>query len=245
MRDRLVCGLSYQQIQKRLLAEIKIPQSGSHSSCYGNSHSRSTEIHSEFREGKTLDIYKLILSRSLNRLDSGPSSLVEYYPCGTNTHVATECRFKKDVCRKSGKGGHIQRTCQAQQTKGPGRHSLRYQKSTHDFEKKADEQGHFLNNLDVNNVNKSSSDVIWVECMLKSTTIHATKHRNCRVHFSKFREKKLEKTTTVLETYTGELIVRVGCLTVQVEYVDQPCLLAVHPPQMLAMKTLARLHKRS
>jgi hypothetical protein len=55
------------------------------------------------------------------------------YRCGANTHVATECRFRKEVCHKCGKRGHIQRACRAQQTQGPGRPSprSRYQKSLH------------------------------------------------------------------------------------------------------------------
>ncbi|CAB4042687.1 Hypothetical predicted protein [Paramuricea clavata] len=47
----------------------------------------------------------------------------------------------------------------------------------------------------------------------------------------RFRDKKLKKTTTVLKTYTGELIVPVGCLTVQVEYLDQSWLLSIHVVQ--------------
>jgi hypothetical protein len=50
----------------------------------------------------------------------------------------------------------------------------------------------------------------------------------------KFRDKKLKKAITVLTKdlhYTGELIVPVGCLIVQVEYLDQSCLLSLHAVQ--------------
>ena len=47
-----------------------------------------------------------------------------------------------------------------------------------------------------------------------------------------FRDKKLKKTTIVPKTYTGELIVPVGCLTVQVQYLDQSCLLPLHVVQI-------------
>jgi hypothetical protein len=59
----------------------------------------------------------------------------------------------------------IQRAFRAQQTQGPGRPSprSRYQKSTHAIENEPDEYRHLLNNLEVHNVNKSSSDVIWVD----------------------------------------------------------------------------------
>ena len=61
----------------------------------------------------------------------------------------------------------------------------------------------------------------------------------------RFRDKKLEKTTTVLKTYTGELIVPVGCLTMQVEYLDQSCLLPLHVVQNKGPVLMGRdwLHK--
>jgi hypothetical protein len=113
MRDRLVCGLSNQQIQKRLLAESKLKFSKAVDIAVAMETATrdATEIHSEFREEKPLGLYKLTLNRPSN---SGPLS-----------HVANECRFKKEVCHKCGKRGHIQRACRAQQTQGPGRPSPR------------------------------------------------------------------------------------------------------------------------
>ncbi len=64
----------------------------------------ATEIHSELRQEMTLD--KLTLSRSSNRSDNVPSPTV-CYRCGANTHVASEYRFKKEVCHMCGKRGHI------------------------------------------------------------------------------------------------------------------------------------------
>ena len=116
----------------------------------------AAEIHSEGRAEKPLGLDKLTLNRPSNRSDSGPPSPVVCYRCGANTHVATECSFRKEVCHKCGKRGHIQRACRAQQTQGPGRPlpRSRHQKSTHAIENEPDEYGHLLNNLEVHNVNK-------------------------------------------------------------------------------------------
>jgi hypothetical protein len=123
----------------------------------------------------------------------------------------------KEFCHKCGKRGHIQRACRAQQTQGPGRPSprSRYQKSTHAIEKEPDEYGDCLNNLEVHNVNKSSSDVIWVDnqpLSMELDTGSAVSILPYDMFLERFRDKKLKKTTTVLKTYTGELIVPVGCL---------------------------------
>jgi hypothetical protein len=167
-----MCGLSNQQIQKRLLAESKLKFSKALDIAVAMETATrdATKIHSEYREEKPLGHEKLTLNRPSKRSDSGPSSPVVCYRCGANIHVATECRFKKEVCHKCGKRGHIQRACRAQQTKGPGRPSprSRYQKSTHAIEKEQDEYGDFLSNLEVQNIYKSSSDVIWVDMKVEN-----------------------------------------------------------------------------
>ncbi|CAB4008107.1 Retrovirus-related Pol poly from transposon, partial [Paramuricea clavata] len=196
LRDRLVCGLSNQQIQKRLLAESKLKFSKAVDIAVAMETATrdATEIHSKGREEKPLVCYR----------------------CGANTHVATECRFKKEVCHKCGKRGHIQRACRAQQSQGPGRPSprSRYQKSTNAIETEPDEYEHLLNNLEVHNVNKSNSDVIWVDVKVENQPLSMELDTGSAVSIlpydmflERFRDKKLEKTTTVLKTYTGELIV--------------------------------------
>ena len=109
MRDKLVCGLNNQQIQKRLLAEsnLKFSKAVDIAVAMETATRDVTEIYSELREGKPLGLDKLTLSRPPNRPDNSPPSSVVCYRCGANTHVATECRFKKDVCHKCGKRGHI------------------------------------------------------------------------------------------------------------------------------------------
>ena len=92
-----------------------------------------------------------------------------------------------------------------------------------------------MNNLEVHNVNKSSNDVIWVNVNVENQPLSMELDTGSAVSIlpydiflAKFRDKKLEKTSTVLRTYTGEQIVPVGCLTVQVEHLDQSCVLPLH-----------------
>ena len=239
LRDRLVCGLNNQQIQKRLLAESKLKFSKAVDIAVAMETATrdATEIHSDLREEKPLGLDKLTLNRPSNRSDNISPSPVVCYRCGANTHVATECRFKKETCHKCGKKGHIQRVCRAQQNPGPSRPlpKPRFQKSTHAIEKESDEYGEFLNNLEVHNVNKPSDDIIWVEVSVEGQPLSMELDTGSAVSIlpydtflAKFPDKKLEKTSTVLRTYTGEQIIPVGCLTMQVVHLDQSCLLPLH-----------------
>ena len=84
----------------------------------------ATEIHSELREEKPLGLDKLTLNRPSNRSDNIPPSPVVCYRCGANTHVAAECRYKKETCHTCGKKGHKQRVYRAQLTTGDPRPNL-------------------------------------------------------------------------------------------------------------------------
>lgn len=61
----------------------------------------------------------------------------------------------------------------------------------------------------------------------------------------RFSDKKLKETSAVLRTYTGEQVYPVGCLTVQVEYQDQACLLPLYVVQTKRPVLMGRdwLHK--
>jgi hypothetical protein len=65
LRDRLVCGLSNQQIQKRLLAEskLKFSKAVAITVAMETATRYATEIHSEFREEKPLGLDKLTRNR--------------------------------------------------------------------------------------------------------------------------------------------------------------------------------------
>ena len=239
MRDKLVCGLNNQQIHKRLLAESKLRFSKAVDIAVAMETATrdATEIHNDLREEKHLGLDKLTLNIPSNRADNISPSPVLCYRCGANTHVATECRFKKEVCHKCGKRGHIQRVCRAQQPQGAGRPlpKSRYQKTAHAIEKEADEYGDFLNNLDVHDVNKPSNDVISVDVKVENQPLSmeldtgsAVSILPYDVFMAKFRDKRLEKTSTVLRTYTGEQLIPLGCLTVQVEHLDQSYVLPFH-----------------
>jgi hypothetical protein len=116
LRDRLVCGLSNQQIQKRLLAEskLKFSKAVAITVAMETATRDATEIHSEFREEKPLGLDKLTLNRPLNRSESGPPSPVVCYRCGANTQpmLSVDLRKKSVTSVETGKKGHIQRVCQ-------------------------------------------------------------------------------------------------------------------------------------
>ena len=79
LRDRLVCVLNNQQIQKRLLAESKLKFSKAVDIAVAMETATrdATEIHSDFREEKPLGLDKLTMTRPSNRSDNiSPSPVV-------------------------------------------------------------------------------------------------------------------------------------------------------------------------
>ena len=111
-----------------------------------------------------------------------------------------------------------------------------------------------MNNLEVHNVNKSSNDVIWVDVKVENQPLSMELDTGSAVSIlphdifvERFRDKKLEKTSTVLKTYTGEQIVPLGCLSVQpfCEHLDQSCILPLYVVQTKGPVLMGRdwLHK--
>ena len=65
LRDRLVCGLNNQQIQKHLLAEskLKLSKAVDIAVAMETATRDATEIHSDLREEKPLGLDKLTMNR--------------------------------------------------------------------------------------------------------------------------------------------------------------------------------------
>ena len=105
LRDRLVCGVNDDRIQRRLLAEPTLDLK------------RALEIaHGMETAAKDVRDLKGEMANKLNKLHGGRHSdqhkVKDCYRCG-GKHDPTKCRFKTETCHKCGKIGHIAKTCRS------------------------------------------------------------------------------------------------------------------------------------
>ncbi len=129
LRDRLVCGVNHEGIQRRLLAEKDL------------TYDRAREIAQavEAAERGTRDlkqasnptgdspVVKSCLYASAEKKGKGTregkpvtDSKLLCYRCGASSHLAPACKFKEAVCHSCKKKGHLARVCRSKAGKGEG-----------------------------------------------------------------------------------------------------------------------------
>ena len=114
LRDRLVCGIADDRMQRRLLSEtdltfdkaLKIAQA------IETANKDAKDLQSRSGELPQL-VNKLALQRSQRPVSDQRRAC---YRCGSEQHIASECRFIQETCRACGKKGHIQKVCRSRST---------------------------------------------------------------------------------------------------------------------------------
>ena len=232
LRDKLVCGLRNVQIQKRLLSEAKLKYSKAleiaiaMETAIRDAAELQSELQSEPRVDKISDNHTQAPSPN-------PTTKV-CYRCGGDSHATHNCRFKDQTCYHCGKVGHISRACRSKQQGKPKQppkpplntqvHSIEYSES--------DEFEDVLGSIQIHNVSKPSSTVIWIDLKVEGKPLKMELDTGSAVSIiphnlyrEKFHDKPLQETKLMLKTYTGENIFPAGVLKVNVEYKDQQPLL--------------------
>ena len=120
LRDRLVCGIFTEQIQKRLLTEknltldtalqIAVSMEAAQKDAHEFSKARVfQEVESE-ENGATVTAVNKFASKSTAR-KSKNSIQNKCFRCGRTNHNPDECLFKDRECHQCGKKGHIKPMC--------------------------------------------------------------------------------------------------------------------------------------
>ena len=107
LRERLICGIADQTIQKRLLSEQNL--SFKKAFDIAQSH-ESAERNIVILQGSTSH------SLEIHKVTSPRVSDTSCYRCGQSDHHHDTCRFKSSTCHYCGKLGHIQTVCRSRRS---------------------------------------------------------------------------------------------------------------------------------
>lgn len=120
LRDRLVCGINHEAIQKKLLAERELTYERAIAVAQGSEQAdrNMREIKTQKTMGVTVKqepVNRLLVGAKAPRHPRSPKKQPEdpCYRCGGTNHKPADCRFRDQLCRCCRKKGHIARVCRS------------------------------------------------------------------------------------------------------------------------------------
>ena len=122
IRDRLVCGISDDAIQKRLLTEpgltyaksVEIAQSmETATQNVKELRAKSEQVNNSIHTRASQEVHKVYGETGTKK--NAPTC----YRCGNSGHIDTSCRVSRLItCHQCGKRGHVQKACKGQPKRG-------------------------------------------------------------------------------------------------------------------------------
>ena len=217
LRDRFVCGLRNDQIQKKLLTIRELSLDKALEIAVAMETATKDAIELRNVQGDT-PVHKVWGDRRRRNQGRSQPKLV-CYRCNGTDHLADKCRFKESTCNQCHRKGHIRAACRSGGQKKKPQH--RYQRV------------HALNHeenddLEIYSVYSHGNDSIWIKPCVNGNVIPMELDTGSSVsviseadYVKYFKGEKLEKSLLVLKTYSGEKLHSLGVLRVQVQYNDQ------------------------
>ena len=231
LRDRLVCGLHNELIQKRLLSEPDLSLAKESENALAMEVAAKDTLELQGNINKESEVNKINnVSERVPKGKDDVKSKSQCYRCGGSTHESAECYFRYKTCRQCGKLGHIQRVCRSGKSQNSTRRRRDENPNLHSFEVDDErDDDSLVASLEVNNVNHGVvGDVIWVKPKVNGHTLKmeldtgsAISTLPLETYKETFPNTPLVDTTAILKTYSGEKITPEGKLPVRVEHNNQ------------------------
>ena len=226
LRDRLVCGINEEHIQKRLLSEpnLTLQRAVELSESLETAAKNAQELRSAKPSQETVLPGEVHTVGPPKRPAERPE--LTCYRCGKKGHTATKCRFKDAKCHHCGKVGHLQSVCRskAKSNSKPARDRQRV--SVRQVTEQEDEEyplfavqsartKPWVITVDV----EGQSLEMEVDTGASLSLISVETHRRLLSH------KQLKESHVKAYTYSGQPIQVMGTLDVDVCYDGQQALL--------------------
>ena len=221
LRDRLVCGLRNEHMQRGLLTEADLNLE--------KAIKRATAMEAAHAHAQTLKTPQLTVGKMDQRSrETQPTqdSVVRQCPrCGNTGHLAGECRFKDSVCHRCKKRGHLKRVCRARGPRGRGQRTQA--PATYQMEVEPEDCYTEVDDLilSVNSVGKGTVkpylavlEVNGKPMKMEVDTGAAVTLISQKTQKSLFPNAVLEKPGLKLPTYTTEPIRVLGQMNVSVKH---------------------------
>ncbi|KAK0146771.1 hypothetical protein N1851_013888 [Merluccius polli] len=250
LRDRLVCGVADDRMQRRLLAEPELT--------FERALKVALAMETATRDVRDLQLKTLdgtvskaapqllVHNVESNHKGQGKATPLTCYRCG-GEHMAKDCRFINEKCHACGKKGHVKRVCKSSpsaghQLRGEGKHkqfgkSFRNDKkqSAHHIsespESVTSDEGEVFTIYKLTEPKITKVDPITAQLNINKNIVTFEVDTGCSVtilsktEYAKLQTaggtQELQDCSVTLKTYTGEKVPTLGAADVTVRYKGQ------------------------
>ena len=237
LRDRLVCGLRNTGIQKRLLSEAKLTLAKAEEIAQGMeaADTNAKRLHG----GDPGSVDKITPRGDKTDTFGGRKHDTPCYRCGRKGHVPSACRFRDTTCHKCRKRGHIAKACRSgtvPRQDPPDKFRKKGPKQMHAVEERipSDSEAEELTMFKVGGKSQHQNPIVVTmevngqQIPMEVDTGAAVSLISTTTRAKYFPMSTLEKTSSILTTYTGNQIPVVGLMKVQVRYGEQNAELSLY-----------------
>ena len=235
LRDRLVCGLRHETIQRRLLSEKALT--------YHKAMETARAMEAADTNAKAFKSSEPAIRKFSTYPSGAAQEKNSCYRCGRTNHSAADCKFKDAECHHCGKKGHIAPACRSkgkpQQrthlrpkptgTPHAGGSKKNYRRTHHVHEPSApDTDTSSGEEYHLHKLEERSPTPINVQVLVNGRQLTMEVDTGAAISIiseetrkTLFTDQKLREVSLVLKTYTGEPMQVVGQLNVRVKYGTQ------------------------
>ena len=225
LRDRFVCGISNESLQKKLLTEDHKKLTFAKAVDLAQSAEAADAKSKAFKGAPSPAVHKVATGPRRQTPRREPTPQKACYRCGRSNHEEQMCRYRRATCHNCGKTGHIASVCRSRKTTQPtGNGNKKPENKTKWVEVEATDK----DELQLFTLGERASNQITVQVQVNGQQLSMELDTGAAVSIisqdtkqSLFPDLPLQPCHINLRTYTGEAIQVAGEIKVDVQYGQQ------------------------